>query len=109
MPNFAMLSCDPNERRFVGRALHDRFGMVTVEETVRYDPVAQISHADWYWSTEATKDVWRMPLQMRVIFPQEMSLLIASGGMRLVERFGDFGRSPLEAGSRHQIYMCTLG
>jgi SAM-dependent methyltransferase len=107
MPNFAMLSCDPKERQVVGKAIHDTFGMVTVEETVRYDPVAQISHADWYWSTETKRDFWRMPLQMRVIFPQEMSLLIASGGLRIVERFGDFDRSPLETGSRHQIYMCT--
>jgi cyclopropane fatty-acyl-phospholipid synthase-like methyltransferase len=108
MPNFAMLSCDPSERRFVGRAIHDTFGMVTVEETVRYDPVAQISHAVWYWSTQAKKDFWRVPLQMRVVFPQEVPLLIASGGLRLVERFGDFDRSPLETGSQHQIYTCTL-
>jgi SAM-dependent methyltransferase len=99
LPNVAMLSRDPNQRRFVGRAIHDTLGNVTVEETIKYDPLTQISHVDWYWSTEAKKDFWTTPLEMRVIFPQEMPLLITAGGMRLVERFGDFDRSPFMAGS----------
>jgi cyclopropane fatty-acyl-phospholipid synthase-like methyltransferase len=107
MPNFTMLSRDPNERQFVGRGIHETLGIVTVDETARYDPVAQISHADWYWSTETKKDFWQVPLQMRVIFPQEMPLLIGSGDLRLVERFGDFDRSPLDTGSRRQVCICT--
>ena len=50
-PNVAMLSRDPNQRQFVGRAIHDTLGNVTVEETIKYDPLTQISHVDWYWST----------------------------------------------------------
>jgi hypothetical protein len=45
---------------------------------------------------------------MRSIFPQEMPLLIASGGLRLIARFGDFDRSPLAAGSMRQICVCGL-
>jgi hypothetical protein len=45
---------------------------------------------------------------MRSIFPQEMPLLIASGGLSLIARFGDFDRSPLAAGSRRQICLCGL-
>ena len=72
----------------------------------RYDPLTQISHVDWYWSTPEKKDFWKTPLQMRNIFPQEMPLLIASGGLRLVERFGDFDRSPLVPGSVRQVCVC---
>jgi hypothetical protein len=45
---------------------------------------------------------------MRSIFPQEMPLLVASGGLRLIERFGDFDRSPLASGSMRQICVCGL-
>jgi 2-polyprenyl-3-methyl-5-hydroxy-6-metoxy-1,4-benzoquinol methylase len=106
MPNFAMLSRDVNERQFVGRAIHDVLGNVLVEETVRYDALAQISHAEWYWSTEVKKDFWKVPLQMRVIFPQEMPLLIESGGLRLFKRFGDFDQGPFEARSFRQVCVC---
>jgi cyclopropane fatty-acyl-phospholipid synthase-like methyltransferase len=85
-PNLAMLSCEANERQCVATVVHDTLGLVTVEETVKYDPVAQVSHSDWFWSAEGKKDFWRMPLQMRVIFPQEMPLLKASGGLRLASR-----------------------
>jgi hypothetical protein len=103
-----MLSRDPNQRRFVGRAIHDTLGNVSVEETIEYDPPAQIGHVDWYWSTEAKKDFWTTPLEMRVIFPQEMPLLITAGGIRLVERFGDFDRSPFMAGSPRQVCVCEM-
>jgi SAM-dependent methyltransferase len=106
LPNVAMLSGDPNKRQLVGTVVHDTLGTVTVEETVRYDPLTQLSHVDWYWSREAEKDFWKIPLQMRNIFPQEMPLLIGSGGLRLIERFGDFDRSPLTKGSPRQICVC---
>lgn len=105
-PNVAMLSGDPAKRQLVGEIVHDTQGKIIVEETVRYDPLTQISHVDWYWSTAAKRDFWKTPLQMRSIFPQEMPLLVASGGLRLVERFGDFDRSPLVAGSVRQVCLC---
>ena len=105
-PNVAMLSGDPDKRQLVGVIVHDTQGKIIVEETLRYDPLTQISHVDWYWSTPEKKDFWKTPLQMRNIFPQEMPLLIASGGLRLVERFGDFDRSPLVPGSVRQVCVC---
>ncbi|UPJ49079.1 class I SAM-dependent methyltransferase [Bradyrhizobium sp. 200] len=105
-PNVAMLSGDPDKRQLVGAIVHDTQGKIIVEETFRYDPLTQISHVDWYWSTSTMKDFLKTPLQMRNIFPQEMPLLVASGGLRLVERFGDFDRSPLVAGSVRQVCLC---
>ena len=81
----------------VATVVHDTLGIVTVEETVKYDLVDQVSHSDWFWSAEGKKDFWRMPLQMR-----------ASGSLRLIERFGDFDRSPLTIGSRRQLCLCAL-
>jgi hypothetical protein len=66
-----------------------------------------VSHADWYWSTVDHKDFRHTPLELRQIFPQELPLLLASGGLRLVERYGDFNRGALTAGSRRQVCVCT--
>ncbi|WP_063791653.1 class I SAM-dependent methyltransferase [Bradyrhizobium valentinum] len=106
LPNPAILSSDPDKRQLVGSIVHDLQGKIIVEETLRYDPLTQISHVDWYWSTSTKKDFWKTHMQMRNIFPQEMPLLIASGGLRLVERFGDFDRSPMVAGSARQVCLC---
>jgi len=108
LPNIAMLNADPTKRELIGTVVHDALGAITVEESARYDPLTQIRHVDWYWSSETEKDFWQAALPMRSIFPQEMPLLVASGGLRLIERFGDFDRSPLAAESLRQICVCGL-
>ncbi|KYG98884.1 class I SAM-dependent methyltransferase [Bradyrhizobium sp. DOA1] len=108
LPDIALLNADPDKRELIGTVVHDDLGMITVEETARYEPLAQVRHVDWYWSSEAEKDFWQVKLPMRSIFPQEMPLLIASGGLRLITRFGDFDRGPLAAGSMRQICLCGL-
>lgn len=85
-----------------------RWGDVFVEESlVRYDPLTQVSDVVWYWSTEKERDFWKCSLQMRSIFPQEMPLLIVSGGLRLEQRFGDFDGSPMTSESPRQICVCA--
>jgi hypothetical protein len=106
LPNIAMLNANPDRRELIGTLVHDALGTITVEETASYDPLTQIRHVDWYWSSQTEKDFWKVPLKMRNIFSQEMPLLVASGGLRLIERFGDFDRSPLAAGSMRQICVC---
>ncbi|WP_314961172.1 class I SAM-dependent methyltransferase [Bradyrhizobium cosmicum] len=107
LPNIAMLNSDPDRRELIGTVVDDALGPITVEETASYEPLTQIRHANWYWSSEAAKDFWKVRLQMRSIFPQEMPLLVASGGLRLIERFGDFDRSPLVTGSMRQVCVCA--
>jgi SAM-dependent methyltransferase len=77
-----------------------------VEETIDYDPVTQVSQVEWIWSRSGAPDFWRHRLDMRQIFPQEMPVLIATGGLRLLERFGGFDRSPFTARSRRQVCIC---
>ncbi len=107
VPNVALLARDPDKRYLVDKVTHAEHGQVTVEEIVRYDPLTQVSHVEWYWSRERETDFWRSDLALRQIFPQEMPLLVASGGLRLVERFGDFDGSALSADSPRQICVCA--
>lgn len=108
VPSLTLLNRGPDERQLVGKIADSELGNITVEETVRYDPIAQMSHVEWYWSTDEKRDFWKTPLKMRQIFPQEMPLLVSLGGLRLVERFGDFDRSAFVSGSRRQVCVCAL-
>lgn len=108
VPTLALLSLDLEERQLLGRFDHADLGEVTIEETIAYDPITQVSHVEWYWSTADEEDFWRTRLQLRQIFPQEMPLLVAAGGFRPVERFGDFDRSGLTAESGRQVCICAL-
>ena len=103
VPSAKLLSLPAGERQQLGTFRHPRLDAVTVEETVDYDPITQLSRADWYWSTPARKDFRRTPLELRMIYPQELPLLLGLGGLRLQERFGDFDRGPLTAQSWRQV------
>ena len=78
---------------------------VDVEET--YDAAAQVTRGTWFFSSDSEADFVVAPLEMRSIFPQELPLLLALGGLRVVERFGDWSRAPLTADGVLQLYVCT--
>lgn len=106
VPNPKILSADPDERRPFATVTHSELGAITLEETFSYDPVDQISHITWFWSTEQEKDFWITPFELRQVFPQELPLLIEAGGMRLVERYGDFDRAAFGPQSWKQVCIC---
>lgn len=107
VPSVAMLARDPDARHPVG-TFGDGGDAVSLEETIRYDPISQVSHVEWFWSRPDAPDFWRHRLDMRQIFPEEMPVLIAAGGLKLLERYGDFDGSALTAQSRRQICVCGL-
>lgn len=106
VPSARLLSLPARQRELLGTFAHPRLGDVTIEETIAYNPITQVSRADWYWSTATRKDFRHTPLELRQIFPQELPLLVQTGGLRLIDRYGDFDRSPLTAGSRRQVCVC---
>ncbi len=103
VPSAQLLSQPTGQRQPLGSFTHPRLGAVTVEETVDYDPITQLSRADWYWSTPARPDFRHTPLELRMIYPQELPLLLNLGGLRLSERYGGFDRSPLTPQSWQQV------
>jgi SAM-dependent methyltransferase len=96
----------PGERQPMTTANHPELGEVTIEEIIDYDPVNQVANSTWFWSTTAERDFHVTPLQLRQIYPQELPLLLEANGFRLVERFGDFNRSPFAATSWRQVCIC---
>ncbi|OEO32498.1 hypothetical protein VW23_011275 [Devosia insulae DS-56] len=107
VPSARLLSLPAGQRQLLGVFAHPRLGDVTIEETISYDPITQVSRADWYWSTADHRDFHHTPLELRQIFPQELPLLLEASGLRLLERFGDFDRGPLTAASQRQVCVCA--
>jgi SAM-dependent methyltransferase len=107
VPSARLLSLPHDARQKLGDFSHPELGTVSLEETIAYDPITQISRADWYWSRPGQADFRHTPLEMRQIYPQELPLLLERGGFRLIERFGGFDRSPLSPDSMRQVSICA--
>ena len=108
-PNVRLLARPPGERHLVMRRPSEAFGELTVEEITDYDAAAQVNHATWYISAPGRPDAWVAPLRLRSIFPQELPLLLAAGGFRLLSRAGDMDGSPFRSDSLRQVCVCDAG
>ncbi|WP_309648445.1 class I SAM-dependent methyltransferase [Nocardioides sp.] len=81
-------------------------GNVSVDVAETYDAAAQVTRGTWYFSADSRPDYVVVPLELRSVFPQELPLLLSLGGLRLVERFGDWSRGPLTAEAALQLCVC---
>ncbi len=67
---------------------------VSVDVAETYDAPAQVTRGTWCLSTDSEPDFLVAPLEIRSIFPRELPLFVSLGGLRLVERFGDWSGRP---------------
>jgi SAM-dependent methyltransferase len=81
-------------------------GPVSVDVAEIYDAHAQVTRGTWYLSTDSEPDFVVAPLEVRIIFPQELPLLLSLGGLRLVERFGDWSGRPFAGDAPLQLCVC---
>ena len=105
-PNVQILVTKDGVRRERQRFLDPDRGEVRWETEGRYDPVAQVTREMWYFSTDEAPDFFSAPLEIRNIFPQELSLLLEAGGFRLLERYGDFQGSAFAGDMPTQVCIC---
>jgi hypothetical protein len=90
------------------RAPAEPHGELTVEAAHDYDAATQVNRATWYISTPGRPDRWVAPLHLRSIFPQELPLLLAAHGFRLLSRAGDLTGGAFTSGSRQQVCLCDV-
>lgn len=105
-PSPQWLALSPGERRKIGTCHHPTLGEVTVEQTLLYDSLTQVSRETWFYSTSEQPDFRTHPLELRNIYPQGLPLLLESGGLRLIKRFGGYDRRPFVSGSALQVCLC---
>ena len=107
-PSIEILARDPNARTEIRRFEHPEYGEVILEAIADYDAATQVSRGTWHLSAAGRPDFRVIPLDLRSIFPQELPLLLAAGGFRLEERYGDFDRSRFISASPRQVCICRL-
>jgi SAM-dependent methyltransferase len=102
-PNFRELARPESES--VRLDLANSSPGVAVEEVAVYDPVQQVRVAQWRVIDTSARGREIAPLRLRLIFPQELSLLLETAGLELAVRYGDFDGNPLTSGSLNQICL----
>ncbi|WP_205620933.1 hypothetical protein [Intrasporangium chromatireducens] len=65
-----------------------------------------MTHGTWHFSTAIEPNFVNAPLMLRSIFPQELPLLLSLGGLRLLERFGDWSGRPFNGDAAIQLCVC---
>ena len=81
-------------------------GKVTVEETEKYDSAEQRLKVAWYLSSRLEARFKVLKYELRVIYPQELLLLLECAGFKLVARYGDFERESFQCDSPRQVCVC---
>ena len=100
------LARDPGERHPVLRVTHPERGEISVEETAEYDAAEQVRRVVWYLSAPDDPDFQIVDYRLRVIFPQELVLLLDCAGFRLETRYGEFTREAFTSSSPRQVCVC---
>ena len=107
-PSVTMLARSPAERTTVVRVPDDALGEIHVEATMDYDAATQVNRSAFHFSAPGRPDYLTVPIHLRSLFPLELPLLLTANGLRLEERYGDFGREPFGSGSARQVCICRV-
>ena len=105
-PDVRILARPGGQRVPLMRIESGPFGELAVESTVDYDAATQVGLSPGYVSAPGRPDAWTFSIHVRSVFPQELPLLIESGGLRLESRFGDFDGSAFKSASPRQVCVC---
>jgi SAM-dependent methyltransferase len=82
---------------------------VRVSGTDSYDDLRQVNTETAYrrWRNATGEEVLQVaPLSLRYYFPQELETLLHYNGFEVLERYGDWDRSPLTNESQMMIFVC---
>lgn len=104
-PDLCLLSRPQGERFPVMRVQCEAYGEL-LEATHDYDRRSQVNRATWFVSTTAHEDRWVTPMHLRSIFPQELVVLLAKSGLRLLSRDGDYTGGRFSSASGNQVCQC---
>ncbi len=105
--NPEVLARDSGQRYPVMRVNDPIRGEITIEETAHYNGAEQIRHVQWYVSVPGAPDQQRIEYHLRVIFPQELLLLLDATGFQVEARFGECTRQQFKSTSPRQVCICT--
>ncbi|HUS28680.1 MAG TPA: methyltransferase domain-containing protein [Kofleriaceae bacterium] len=108
LPDLAWLIRDPEKRWARTRFTDPTTGRAMLYSTNHdYDPVGQIVLIRLYYEPVDGKGPTKIvKLSQRKFFPAELEALVAHAGLRMVERYGDFGWQALHPAAESQVLVC---
>jgi SAM-dependent methyltransferase len=108
LPDLEWLTRDPQKRWAKTRFTDPNTGRAMFYSTNHdYDPVGQIALIRLYYEPVDGKGPTKIvKLSQRKFFPAELEALVAHAGFRVVERYGDFSRRPLDGTAESQVLVC---
>lgn len=72
------------------------------------DGTAEYTHEVQDVAPDGTLTIHRQDHTVHLYQPPELLHLLARAGLRVVDRFGDFRRTPLDLGASHQVVCCEV-
>lgn len=106
VPAIAILARDPDKRYAFSSYIDRESGEeVKVMEQYRYESGTQIGRVVHY---KGDSDEVVGTLNLRMYFPKELDALLAYNGLKIVDKFGAWDRSPFGSESNNQIYLCVV-
>jgi SAM-dependent methyltransferase len=106
-PDLSQLTRDAQDRNPVMQVNDPKRGLISLEETARYERATGIRDVTWYFSGPDAHDFRVINYRMRMIFPQEIEQSLAATGFRVDTRYGEYWRVPFEPTSPRQVYLCS--
>jgi SAM-dependent methyltransferase len=106
-PDLGQLTQYSEQRSPVLQVNHPERGLITVEETTRYDPATGFRDMVWYFSAPGAPDFRVIRYRLRMIFPQEVEQALAAAGLQIDTRYGEYWRVPFEPSSPRQVCLCS--
>jgi hypothetical protein len=83
--------------------IHEDLAAVAVYETASYRSDRQILHLKWY--IETAEETSMVEYDLRMIFPEELLLLLRHTGFAVRERYGWYDRTPFGSDSATHIVV----
>ena len=81
---------------------------IYVEEANIYDTKTEINHLTWYFLVDNEEYAQSREFSMRMYFPSRMNQMLSNHGFKICHQWGDYYRTPLNEGSKLQIYDVVL-
>jgi SAM-dependent methyltransferase len=107
-PSARILARDATQQYPVGRYDDpDGGGLITVTETSRYDPATQVNHLMWHYQSEGKLEISRVPLKLRMFYPQEIDALLSYNGFVVENKYGDYDENSYGSESPKQLIVCS--
>ncbi len=108
LPDLAWLNRNPDKRwartKFTDPSTGQKFIYSTNHD---YDPITQIALIRIYYDAVAGGKSRVVKLSQRKFFPAELEALVAHANLRVVDRYGDFQRAPLDGYAESQVLVCA--